>query len=201
MRRAAVAFGLLLPLGVLLLGDLVGAFADAAASFDYFDGTAARVRHFVGAGALAAAGLAFVVLVVHATHDEPAPRARLAQSGAVVFAALLGVSGAAFATVSFSIQFGRLTGDPGIEQGRDLLPQLGYVLLFGPAALVGGAVVVVLARSLQRAGLIPTWLAWAGYGAAGAQLFAIFSLPLGLLSLWSLAVGLTVGRTTRQAVP
>ena len=43
-----------------LLGDLVGAFADASASFTYFDSSIERLRHAVGTYLLTASGLVFM---------------------------------------------------------------------------------------------------------------------------------------------
>jgi hypothetical protein len=53
---------------------------------------------------------------------------------AVVFTALVCVAAAALATVSMSIGFGTITGDPGTRHAQDLLPQFGYVLLTVPGA-------------------------------------------------------------------
>ena len=114
-----------------LLGELFGAFADSAESFvPYFDTTLERLQHGLGSYLLAASGIAFVGFAVHTAAallgaQAPANEAHLPGLIAAVFAGLLGVAAAALATVSLSIGFGQITGDPGIRAGQDLLPQLG----------------------------------------------------------------------------
>ena len=108
-----------------LLGELFGAFADSAESFTpYFDSSAQRIRHAVGAYLLAASGMAFLAFAVTSTasaggvRDHLTTEVRLARLAAAVFAALVGVAAAALATVSLSVGFGQITGDPGIREGQ-----------------------------------------------------------------------------------
>ena len=198
--RSGVAFAVLFPTALtVLLGDLVGAFADSPTTFTYFDDSAGRLRHALGAVVLTAAGLSFMSFVVHVTtaSDATGPDAegRVARHSAAVFAALVGLAAAAFATVSLSIGFGRITGDPGIQATQELLPQLGYVVLFVPAALSAGLTVLLVTRSAARASLIPRWLVGAGYLTAAAQLFSFYALPLVLLPLWVLGAAVCLGPT------
>jgi hypothetical protein len=107
-----------------------------------------------------------------------------------VFTTLLCVAAAALATVSMSIGFGTITGDPGIRQGQDLLPQFGYVLITVPGALAGGVTVWLLARSAGRVGVLSRPLVIAGQVTALVQLFAFYLLPMALLPLWVLLASL-----------
>lgn len=196
VRRWGIGFAILFTTAsTAFLGDLIGAFADSSASFDYFDGSAERLRHVVGAYLLTASGLAFAAFVVRATSSldlsEPSADNRTARLAAAVFAALVGLAAAASATVSLSVGFGQITGDPGITAGQELLPQLGYVVLFVPAALSGGHVIFLLARSAARSSQLPRWMSGAGYVVASAQLLSFLSVPMLLLPLWVLGAAMT----------
>lgn len=178
-----------------MLGDLVGAFADSSTTFAlYFDSSVERLRHALGAYLLTGSGLAFVAFAVRATRffetSEPRTDGRAACLAAAVFAAQVGLAAAALATVSLSVGFGQITGDPGILAVRELLPQLGYVILFVPAALSAG--LAVLARGASRTAQLPRWVIAAGYVAASAQLLSFFTLPLLLLPLWVVGASITL---------
>lgn len=198
VRLLGLGFALLFTASsTALLGDLVGAFADAAPSFAYFDSTVDRLRHAAGGYLLTLSGLLFIAFVVRMTQSLDAPGSGstenlVARLTATAFAALAGLAAAAFATVSLSVEFGRLTGDPGIEQGRELLPQLGYVVMFVPAALCAGVTILLLARASARTRQLPGWMCVAGYVVASAQLFSLYTLPLLLVPLWVLGAGLSL---------
>lgn len=188
-RVLGIAFSALFVLALTaLLGDLIGAFADSPASFTYFDNSTERLRHALGAYLLAASGLVFVAFTVRVTNSLEATDVRsdggAARLAAAAFAALAGLAAAAFATVSLSIGFGQITGDPGILAGQELLPQLGYVVLFVPAALSAGYAVFLLARVAAGTSRLPQWMIGTGYVVAVAQLFSFYTLPLILVPLW-----------------
>jgi len=200
--RLAAGFGIgfvvLFTVGLTaLLGDLVGGFADAASSFNsYFDDASERRRQALGGYFLAGSGIAFLGFVVSAARadDDNRTVAQAACLSAAVFAAVVGVSAGAFATVAVSIGFGEITGDPGIQEGWDILPSLGYVLLAVPAALSGAVAISLLALDTARASRLPGWITAAAYPVALAQLLSIFTLPLALLPLWVLAASLSLAR-------
>ena len=196
VRVSGVSFAVLFTIALTIgLGDLVGAFADAGTSFPaFFDQRVERVRHSGATYLLVGSGFAFAMFAVTLS------RASIGGSGAAlkvavvvmagVFTTLVCVAAAALATVSMSIGFGTITGDPGIRQGQDLLPQLGYVLLTVPSALAGGVTVWLLAGSAGRVHVLPRPLVIAGQLTALAQLFAFYSLPMVLLPLWVLLASL-----------
>lgn len=185
-----------------LLGELIGAFADSAASFTYFDSSAERIRHALGAYFLAASGLVFIGFTVRATGPEAAnARTDLitARLAATAFAAQAGLAAAALATVSLSVGFGQITGDPGIRTGEELLPQLGYVVLFVPGALSAGLAVLMIARVAARTSQLPRWVIGAGYPVAVVQLFSFYTLPLLLIPLWVLGAAISLRPATADA--
>jgi hypothetical protein len=204
-RVWGIAFAVLFSVALTaLLGELVGAFADSAASFTpYFDSSAERLRHAVGAYALAASGLCFLGFAVTSTAGAVGERdlsagVQTARLSAGVFAALVGVAAAAMATVSLSVGFGRITGDPGIRDGQELLPQLGYVLITVPAALSAAVAIWLLARLGERTGALPRWGTTSGYVVGAAQLLSFYTLPLLLLPLWVLAASFGVRAASRD---
>jgi hypothetical protein len=180
-----------------LLGDLYGAFADSAETFPpYFDSTADRLRHALGVYVLSGAGLAFLAFVVLVNAASPnAAASRIADLAAAGFAALLGVAAAAFGTVSLSVAFGEMTGDPGVQRGVELLPQLGYVLVTVPAALSAALAIWLTARAGDRTPGLPRPLVVAGYVVALAQLLSFYTLPLVLLPAWVLGVSVWPARS------
>lgn len=199
VKLLGVGFAVLFTVALTaMLGDLVGAFADSSTTFaPYFDSSVERLRHALGAYLLTGSGLAFVAFVAHATRffETSEPRTddgRAACLASAVFAAQVGLAAAAFATVSLSVGFGQITGDPGILEVRELLPQLGYVILFVPAALSAGLAVFLLARGASRTAQLPRWLIAAGYVAASAQLLSLYTLPLLLLPLWVVGASVTL---------
>lgn len=180
-----------------MLGELIGAFADSAESFPaYFDTSAERLRHALGAYLLVASGLAFLRFTVHASASfikAPEADAHVRTVGlmAAVFAALVGLAAAALATVSLSVGFGQIFGDPGIQDGEELLPQMGYVILAVPAALSAGLAIWLLARLGSRSAMWPRWVTTAGYVVAALQLLSFYFLPMFLLPLWVLVASIS----------
>jgi hypothetical protein len=133
--------------------------------------------------------LAFVVKGTAGVINNPelATDVRMAGLAAAVFASLVGLAAAALATVSLSIGFGQITGDPGIRDGQELLPQLGYVVIAVPAALSAALAIWFTASVNARSSALPGWIVAAGYVVAAAQLLSFYTLPLILLPLWVLA--------------
>ncbi len=177
------------------LGDLLGAFADAAESFrSYFDDRLERLRHAAGAYLLARLGLAFVLFAAGfralGRNIDSSVRSVLALVTSGVFAALGGLAAAALSTVSMSVGFGTITGDPGIREAQHLLPQLGYVVLAVPGALAGG--LTVWFGFATRTAPSPVGLRAWGIVAV-IQLLAFYTLPIILLLLWTLAAALGMG--------
>jgi len=198
-RVSGIGFAVLFTVALTaFLGDLFGAFADSAESFAvYFDSSTERLRHGVGAYVLAGSGLAFLAFTVRATagvlDDQGLATAiAMTRAAAAVFASLVGLAAAALSTVSLSVGFGQITGDPGIRQSQDLLPQLGYVVLVVPGALSAGLTIWLVASVCARTAALPKWVVTAGYVVAAMQLLSFYSLPLVLLPAWVLAASVAL---------
>lgn len=198
-RRLGLGFVALFIVALtVLLGDVLGLFADPAADFPaHFDTAAERLRHAMGGYALTAAGLAFVGFALRVTNAgtnaaESSFDVQGARLTAAAFASLTGLAAAALTTVSLSIAFGQIVGDPGIRRGQEILPQLGYVVLTVPAALSAATSIWFLARVGSRTGVWPRWVSITGYVAAVAQLVSFYTLPLLLLPVWVLAASVVL---------
>jgi hypothetical protein len=195
-RLYGVSFAALFTLALTaLLGQLFGAFADSAEPFTpYFDTTLERLQHGLGAYLLVASGLAFLGFAVCATAGlvEPRiPKSRWQASQPLSSPAWSVLLLRRWRRFSLSIGFGQIAGDPGIRDGEELLPQLGYVVLAVPAAVSAAFSIWLLARLGSQTARWPRWVTTAGYVVAVLQLFSFYSLPLFLLPLWVLAASIS----------
>jgi hypothetical protein len=123
-RRLGLGFVALFIVALtVLLGDVLGLFADPAANFPaHFDTAAERLRHAVGGYALTAVALAFVGFALRVTNagtnaPEPSFDVQGARLTAAACASLTGLAAAALTTVSLSIAFGQIIGDPAASAG------------------------------------------------------------------------------------
>jgi hypothetical protein len=148
--------------GLFLVGDQAGAFADSDRAYaELFGDVSHRLEDLTGSALLIVASIAFGAFT-HLVAPALGPDADrygwtvvVRISGLLAAASIL-VAGAAFATVPASLLLGDLTDDPGIVTGQNLLPSLGYILLvFG--AVIPAAVAMV---GSTRLGLFPRWFVW-----------------------------------------
>jgi hypothetical protein len=99
----------------------------------------------------------------------------------IVFAALLIVAAVSFMFVAGEITFGDAPVDPEIAR---VLPDAGFGFLligggFAAIAMIDAASVLII-----RTGIFPQWIAWLGFVAALALLFAALFLPIIALLIW-----------------
>jgi hypothetical protein len=163
---AGVLFVVLFIGGLSLIG--VSPETDAADSewTEYLEDSGAHTRNIIGLYLWVIGGVLFVWFATHLRSvlrraDEGSDLAAFGYASAVIFAAMLLVSGAATATVPGAIEFGD-TRSPGIDIAK-LFPQMGYgVLLIGGGFAAIGA---ILSASIVilRTGALPQWLAWLGF--------------------------------------
>ena len=176
----------------VLLADLVGSFADSDAQFvTLFSDAGNRIGYIVGSVLLVLAGLAFVWFAHALSCETGARRAPMLITGATVGSAMI-VAALAFATVPLSIQFGSAVGDPGLQAGQAVLPQLGFAALALGAMLPAGIFILFAALTPD---LLPRWLVAASYPVAIlVALTAFLFLPMVLFVLWVVATTATVSR-------
>ena len=193
--RAGWTFVVLLVGSFVLLGELMGSFADPDRQFvALFSRSGDRLAFIAGSVLLLLAGLVFVWFA-HAVSREAGQNhlglliTGVSAAGGMIVAAL------AFATVPLSIQFGSITGDPGLESGQAVLPQLGYVA-FGLGAMVPAALFIAIAA--RTPGLLPRWLAVSSYPVSVlVALTAFLFMPVVLFVLWVAASTASISRRRR----
>ncbi len=83
---------------------------------------------------------------------------------------------------------------------RATTPQIGYSLLLfstlAAAAFIGATAVAVRATTM-----LPGWVAWSGFAAAGLLLFCVLFSPSIALPLWVLAAGIALWRSSSVVMP
>lgn len=173
--------------GLFLVGDQAGAFADSDRAYaELFADSAHRVQDLIGSALLIVSAVAFAAFVQFmAPPLEPgSPRYEwsvLVRIGGTSVAAAFVVAGGALATVPASLVLGDFYGDPGIVTAQNVLPSLGYVML-----VVGAVVAALLVMGAStRLGLFPRWFVRA---TAVVAVLLIVTAPtvatMALLSVW-----------------
>ncbi len=192
ISRPGSAFVLLFLGSSVLLGDLVGSFADSDAQFvTLFSDAGNRVGYVAGSVLLVLAGLAFLWFAHALSCETGTRRAALLITGATAGSGMI-VAALAFATVPLSIQFGSTVGDPGLQAGQAVLPQFGFAALGLGAMLPAG---IFIALAAMTPDLLPRWLVAASYPVAVlVALTAFLYLPMILFVLWVVAATVTVSR-------
>jgi hypothetical protein len=164
-RRALIVgwvFALTFFVGLVLVGDQAGAFADSERAYaELFADTSHRVEDLTGSVLLIVSAIAFGVFAQFIAPALEPGASRYAWtlvvrvSGLLAAAAIL-VAGAAFATVPASLVIGDFFDDPGIVTAQNLLPSFGYVMLVWGAVIPATVVMV----GSTRLGLFSQWFVW-----------------------------------------
>jgi hypothetical protein len=187
-------FVVLFVIGFVLLGDLVGSFADADRAFvDHFAEDSNRTKDIVGGYLLMLASVCLTWFAVALAAEATERRVSLIVMGSVAAGAMV-IAAVAFLTVPLSVSLGDLYGDPGIGEGQAVLPQLAFTALFVGVLVPAAAFVVLAAR---EPGLLPRWLAIASYPTGALLLVAVLAFaPIMLLPAWVAAASITRSRRT-----
>jgi len=164
-RGASIAgwvFAVSFLVGLVLIGDQAGAFADSDRAYaELFADASHRIQDLTGSVLLIVSAIAFGVFAQFmAPAQEPgAPgypwTVAVRVSGMLVAAAIL-MAGGAFATVPASLVIGDVFDDPGIVTAQNVLPSFGYVMLVA-GAVIPAVVVMVASTGL---GLFSKWFVW-----------------------------------------
>ena len=179
----------------VLLGELMGSFADSDAQFvTLFSDAGNRIGYVAGSALLLLAGLAFVWFADALSCETGSRRAPLLITGAAAAMGMV-VAALAFATVPLSLLFGSFFSDPGLEAGQAVLPQFGYVAFSLGGMLPAGIFIAIAARSPD---LLPRWLSITSYPVAVlVSITALLFMPFVLFVLWVVAATVTVSRRRR----
>jgi hypothetical protein len=190
----AILFAVLYVVGIILMTDTPDENASNGEWLRYFRDSGNRQEIICGAFVLAAAVIAFLLFLgafrerVRALPGGDWVSTVAFVSGSV-FAALLGVFGAALSAVPAGVEF----GDSPVPRDADLLRNLEHVgftalLIYGMATV--GLFLVTASIAGGRALLFPRWMVIVGviFGVAVAVLGWAF-IPMALLLLWMLIAG------------
>jgi hypothetical protein len=199
-RRGALVtggvFAVTFLVGVMLVGDQAGAFADSERAYAaHFSDTTHRIKDLTGSALLIVSAIAFGLFSQFMASSlrlssRPYVVSVVKVSGMLAAAAIL-VAGGAFMTVPASLALGDFFDDPGIVTAQPVLPSLGYVML------VAGAVIpaAVLMVASTRLGVYPRW--FVNVTVATAVLLVLVApmvSGLALLSIWAAAAAFIQSR-------
>lgn len=179
-------FVVLFVAAIILLGDLLGSFADPDRQFvTLFADPANRVVYITGSALLLLAGLAFISFVDALSLEAGSRRAALLLTGSAGGGAMM-IAAMAFATAPLSLTFGSFFHDPGLQEGQAVLPQFGFVAI-GLGVMLPAAIFMVLAAATPD--LLPRWLALTTYPVAALVALTMFLfMPMFLFVVWTAAV-------------
>ena len=173
-RSAAIAvatFGATFLVGLILVGETAGSFAEPDDYFPRHYASGQRQLADLIAAVLwliaAAALLAFIRLSAPPPNTTIRGQLTGAVFGAAGTLAAVGllIAATGFATVPASIIMGEAFGDPGIVEGQALPPQLGYVAFV--VAVIAAAVTIALAPAITP---------WRPWPARSCYLLAVLTL-------------------------
>ncbi len=143
--------------GLLLVGDQAGAFADSEDAYtEIFSDEAHRILDVIGSLLLMVSAVAFgtFALQLGEMGEATRPSSVVMRVGGGLAAASMLMAGAAFLTVPASLLLGDFYGDPGLVTAQPVLPHFGYIVLVVGSAIPAGALMVASTRLAP----FPTWL-------------------------------------------
>lgn len=202
-KPAAVAGGIFVLaflVGLILIGDQAGAFADSERAYrEIFDDVSHRVQDVVGSVLLMVSAVAlavFAYLLSSLSPDDTATRpgsiVMVRVSGMLSAVAIL-TAGAAFLTVPASLAIGDFFDDPGIETAQIILPHFGYILVVVAAVIPAAAMMV----GSSRLRVLPLWFRRATLPVAVILVVVSMSVSgLVLLPVWVGVAAITIRQTS-----
>lgn len=183
--------------GLLLVGDQAGAFADSERAYtEIFSDDLHRAQDLAGSLLLMVSAVAFgtFALQLAAMGEATRPSSVVMRVGGGLAAVAMLMAGAAFLTVPASLLLGDFYGDPGLVTAQPALPHFGYILLVVGSTIPAAALMVASTRFVA----FPTWLSWVTVVAAvllvvtGPSVITMLLLPIWVA---------TVAMVTRRAAP
>jgi hypothetical protein len=169
---------------------------------DYYRSSGHRDREIVAFFFIAAAALGLVLLasglrsLVTRTEELPRTLAALTWAGGTACATLVLAGDAVSRTPAFASMDDKFRLDPNVAR---IFNDAGF-LLYVTAALVGIVLVASVSLAILRFGILPRWLAWAGFVAAVLLPLAIAFVGYLVFALWVLVVSVALVRPGAPAV-
>jgi hypothetical protein len=158
---------------------------------DYYADSGHRTKEVVAFFLIAAAALALIVFatalrsIIARAEQETGMLAALAWAGGIASAALVLAGNALSRATAFAAMDDEFQLEPNT---RRLFEDAGLLLL-ASGAIAAILLVVAVSLAALRHGLLPRWLAWAGFPAAALLPLAIGFVGFLALWAWLLAVG------------
>lgn len=183
--------------GLLLVGDQAGAFADSERAYtEIFSDGSHRALDLAGSVLLIVSAVPFGTFAhqLAAMGEATRPSSVVARVGGTLAAASILMAGAAFLTVPASLLLGDFYGDPGLVAAQPVLPHFGYILLVVGATIPAAVLMVASTRFAD----FPMWLRWVTVIAAillvvtGPSVISMLLLPIWVA---------TVALIARRAAP
>ena len=195
---AGIVFVVLFVVG-LFMNNLPSADDSAIKIANYYNDGGKRAVIIIGSYLLWLAGLFFFWFIASlrtrllAVEGAPGRLTSIAFGGGLIFIGMLFVAAACFASVAGDITFG--SEKFASVDGARYLPELGYPILviggmFAAIAMIDAASILIL-----RTKVLPRWIAYFGFFAAVALLFAGFFIPMLAFVLWVLFVSVAMMRS------
>ncbi len=191
--------------GLVLLGGLVGSFADSDETFvEHFSSGSQRGVDIAGSVLLVVAAVVFVYFTQLIGSADPETSTRTATLVLVRAAGMLAgvgmlVAALAFFTVPLSISLGEFYDEVGgaFGESQAVLPQFGSLAL-GVAAMFPAAITVV---AIARLRLFPTWLTRLSY-AVGVLLVltSLTVVTMILLPVWVALATLSLRQSANESI-
>jgi hypothetical protein len=197
--KAAIGFAVLLVLGAGLMLALIPDPEDSDARIaEYLRDDATQIRAVIGYFVWTAAVCCFLFFATHlrdVLRTADAQRSGLADVGhsaALVFAAVLLVSGAALVAVAGAVQMGGGPA-PSVDFVR-VMPQFGFGVLRVAGGLTNAVLMVTTSLVIKRTGVLPSWTVKAGYVCAVIAMLIITPLPMIAIPVWVVLIGTAMRR-------
>jgi len=198
-----VLFVALLAVGVTLGFDQPDNDAPDEKWIDYLQDDTKLVTNLIGGYLLVIAGVLFLVFLVAMyrrirsaeASDSGLPLLMLATG--IGWAMGLMVGGIIIEAIPGGIKLGSAT--PATPDTARWLPQIGFGVVLVAGGLCAALMSTVLSALILRTGVLPAWLAYFGFVAALAMVFAAIFFPVIIFALWILVMGIVLATSTEPS--
>jgi hypothetical protein len=192
----AALFVILIVVGVTLGFDQPDNDAADQEWIDYVQDDGNLIRNLIGGYLLVIAGILFLVFLVAMyqrmraaeTSDSGLPLVTLVTG--VGWAIALMIGAIIIEVIPGGTKLGSAT--PATPETARWLPQIGFAVILVAGGLSASAMSAVTSGLILRTKILPAWLAYFGFLAALAMVFAATFFPVIIFVLWILAVGIAM---------
>jgi hypothetical protein len=195
LPAAGILFVVLFIVGFVLDNTPNG--SDSTAKWiSYYAKSGNRTQLIITAYLLLVAALAFLAFVMSLRNKlrplegEGHAYSTLIMASGILFIGAIFVAGSCIAAVPAGITFGS-NPVPGGDVDR-FIPQLGYGILLVPGMFSLAVLIACTSVASLRLGVLPQWVAWLGFVATVAALFAAAFFPLFVPLLWVLVASIVL---------